>query len=1048
MIGAGNPPASRLSLSGRLSASVAGCLTQAVRITLASEQISFCAPTSLPFNVVEDSSSDPYVSYAGLDQMDGFGIVNIRATVPGTTPGPGRPIYNSGEVIAYRQAVWKTESSKTDRIASSGPTGLFWNESVPSIKVDLILPTSSGDLKVRSIEWYVEHNNRLWSTIISWDTELQNASEWEAASRNISVQKNDSEHLADTAINLGTAFQESKVVSDIPSMGAPVDVGTPSWWSGVCNDNNFFAAMGKHSFLLDAAWHGVPACGPKNSFHLVRFFTGAWGEFEFQCVELVMRFLYQQWGIAPWAGNGNTIKDSPPGAILFYPNNGAYGIVPGDIITENASTQNSFGHTVIVTDISHLDGYGTGTINIMEQNASSGGQRSLTVQNWQIKPDAWCYGQTIQGWLHVKGNQEDGNPDPAFVLGSGPNGRVNAIAIHPNGKSLIAGDFSSYNGTSVKNIARLNSDGSLDSTFDPGVGVATTGGSTPKVYTVAVYSDGNDKGKVLIGGHFESYNGTPRTYIVRLNSDGSLDTTFTPGMEINADIYKIVIQADGKILVGGAGILRRLNSNGSLDLTFTGSTDNSVRDIAVQSSDGKVIIGGNFSKVNETNRAGIARLNSDGSLDTTLNPGSGTGAYGVASIALDADGKVLIGGNFTSYNGASRNKVARLNSNGSLDGTFNPGTGISGSSTFVQTIVAQPDGKILIGGDFSSYNGAALNHIGRLNYDGLLDTNFYASTDDVVQALVLQSDGKIIIGGDFTNHVSRLLNHLGSCYTLTSLVSPIAGGSLTVNPAMNCPGSKYLSGTQAQITPFLNPDYWLVNWSGDASGSANPLNVTMTGNTSVTANLMASPGGFDKVAPGNGATGLPANPSLSWGTSDGASSYEYCLDTTNNDECDSGTWVPAGVSTNVSLSNLLPSFTYYWQARARNLVDTTDGGPWWSFTRNGIPAVPVTVSPNGTIFIDDQPAFVWDESSGASSYNLIVHSISTSTDVIDEVVDSSSCLEGVCSYHPSDQLPVGDYEFRVSAQKDAGTSDFSNWRPFTVVVGEKIFLPLVSSPGN
>ena len=1029
--------AAKAALASLVSASPNECFTQTVRITLASEQISFCAPTSLPIDIVEDSTSDPYVSYAGLDQINGYGIVNIKATTPGNTPGSGRPIYNLDGVLEYRQAVWNIESSKTDRIVSNGPTGVFWNETVPGIQVDVSLPTSSGNLKLRSIEWYLEHNSRLWSFIITWDTETQNASGWDEASKNFSVQEPGGEKLADTALDLGAVFPESKSAQDTLHSAGPVDVGEPPWWSGICDDNNYFPYTDIHSTLL-STWLGVSACGPvPTTDYAVQFFPGAWGEYEFECVELVMRFLYLEWGIKPWPGNANQIKNSPPSSIVFYPN-GTHAIVPGDIITENGSAQNSVGHTALITDV-NLDDNGTGTIRILEQNASSAGHRRLSVENWQVKPDAWCFGQTIQGWLHVKVSQNDGVLDLTFAPGTESNGRVVAIALQPDGKVLIGGDFTSYNGTTRNHIARLNSDGSLDPTFDPGPGVSTTDGSPPRVVTLAIQSDG----KVLIGGHFDSYNGATRYHIARLNSNGSLVTDFVPETGVNADVFRIAVQTDGKILVGGDDIVR-LNSNGSLDTTFTSMTNNNVRDLAIQPG-GKIIVVGDFSKVNNTDRAGIARLNSDGSLDATFDPGIGTDD-GVASIALQEDGKILIGGNFSHYNGISRNKVARLNNDGSLDLTFDPGTGISGNSDFVQTIVPQPDGRILIGGDFSSYNGTALNRLGRLNNDGSLEASFKAATDNVVEAIVLQPDGKVIIGGDFTDYIARLLNHIKYCYTLNTLVNQIEGGSVTIDPAPNCAGTKYISDMLVQLTAVTNPDYWLLNWSGDATGSYNPLGVIMNNDKSVTANFMPSPGHFNKSLPGNGATGLPANPSLSWGTSNDATSYEYCMDKTNNNGCDSDTWISTGASNSITLSNLPPYASFYWQARARNAVDTTDAdaSTWWSFTRNGIPAVPVTISPSGTI-IDTHPPYVWNESSGATSYQLTVYSISTSTPVIDDAVNSSSCSGGVCTYHPSVALPLGNYEFRVSASA-AGASEYSAWSTFTVVRG--LFLPLIFSSGG
>jgi len=166
-----------------------------VRITLTSEQIHFCTPISQPYNVIEDNISDRNVSYAQLNQVSGYGVVNIKSVTPGYSPGIGRPIYDLGGVDEYRQAVWDIESSKTDRVVSNGPTGVFWNETVPGIQIDVSLPISLGNMKVRTIEWYVEHNSRLWSFIITWDTEIENSNEWNESSKNISIQKPEGEKI-------------------------------------------------------------------------------------------------------------------------------------------------------------------------------------------------------------------------------------------------------------------------------------------------------------------------------------------------------------------------------------------------------------------------------------------------------------------------------------------------------------------------------------------------------------------------------------------------------------------------------------------------------------------------------------------------------------------------------------------------------------------------------------------------------------------------------------------------------------------------------------
>jgi hypothetical protein len=475
------------STTGSVLDSPDQCLTKVVRITLASEQISFCAPTSLPINIVEDSTSDPYVSYAGLDQINGYGIVNIKATTSRNSPGIGRPIYNLGGIVEYRRAVWDIESPKTDRVVSNGLTGVFWNETVPGIQVDVSLPSSSGNLKVRSIEWYVEHDSRLWSFMITWDTETQNASEWDEASKKFLVQKPGGEKLADTALDLGTVFLESKAASGNPGLGAPVDVGTPSWWSGVCDDDNYYEATGVHSFPIGASWHGVPACEPLTyrppyPRHLVHFFSGAWGEYEFECVELVMRFLYLEWGIHPWGGNANEIAYSPylPSSIVFYPNDGTHAIVPGDIITEDGPTLYSSGHSMIITGV-NLDGSGTGSLSILEQNSSSSGSRSLHVTNWKVDPDVWTWGSQIQGWLHVKGNQDL----PVTISGHVGIGEATLSFDDHGPQTVTAASDGTYSLTVSYNWSGTVTPSKTDYSFMPGSRVYTrlTADLTDRNYT-------------------------------------------------------------------------------------------------------------------------------------------------------------------------------------------------------------------------------------------------------------------------------------------------------------------------------------------------------------------------------------------------------------------------------------------------------------------------------------------------------------------------------------------------------------------------------------
>jgi uncharacterized delta-60 repeat protein len=350
----------------------------------------------------------------------------------------------------------------------------------------------------------------------------------------------------------------------------------------------------------------------------------------------------------------------------------------------------------------------------------------------------------------------DGSLDTSFfnIVGTGANGPIRALALQADGKIIIAGDFNLFNGIQRTFIARLNADGSLDPSFDPGIGPSTS------IFAVTIQNDG----KILIGNLFTDYNGIPINSIARINSDGSLDPSFNPGTGASAFINKISVQADGKIIVTGNfqtfnGLSRsrivRLNSDGSVDLTFNpGTGANNFISQATLQSDGKMIIGGSFTSYNGTSANRIARLNSDGTLDGTFNIGTGTDGQ-VRSINIQTDGKIIISGAFTMYNGISANRIARLNSDGTLDGSFNvggSGVGTVGTQAFVNAI--QPGGKIIIGGTFTDYNGISRNNLARLNSDGTLNESFTVGTgtDNQIWDVAIQSDEKIIIAGTFTDY--------------------------------------------------------------------------------------------------------------------------------------------------------------------------------------------------------------------------------------------------------------------------------------------------------
>jgi uncharacterized delta-60 repeat protein len=367
---------------------------------------------------------------------------------------------------------------------------------------------------------------------------------------------------------------------------------------------------------------------------------------------------------------------------------------------------------------------------------------------------------------------------------------------------IIGGNFTNVNDLSRNHIARLNEDGTVDGSFDPGTG------ANDFVTCIVPLSDG----KLLIGGIFTSFNGTSRRQIARLNSNGSLDTTFDPGSGPGGEILSAAVQSDGKVLVAGAfHLVYRLNSNGSVDATFnSGSGANSVIYSAALQSDGKLLVAGAFSAFNGMPRSRIARLNTDGSLDDTFFPGSGPNAE-VLSIAVQPDGKAIIGGNFTIYNSKSRNRVARLNTDGTPDSFYPAG----GANATVESVALDSNGSVLIGGNFVSFNGAARNRIARLFSSGLLDAGFDpgSGADALVRAVTVDHQGRPVIAGSFTS-----VNNIPRPHIARFLADPVP--QLTITPsgssvALSWPTN--LPGFALQSTLSLTPP---VAWTTSTNSSA------------------------------------------------------------------------------------------------------------------------------------------------------------------------------------------------------------------------------------
>lgn len=377
-----------------------------------------------------------------------------------------------------------------------------------------------------------------------------------------------------------------------------------------------------------------------------------------------------------------------------------------------------------------------------------------------ITPPGAAYGSPTNAVVNIVDastyNVPAGSVDTTFDPGAGFDGDIHGLALQSNGKIIAAGAFKTFAGVSVRSVARLNANASLDPTFLVG-----QSGANGPANAVVAQSDG----RVLVGGAFTSVNGLARNRIARLQADGSLDTSFTPGAGADNTVYAVAETFQGgdrRVLVGGSFVsfnlaarpgLVRLNNDGLLDANFSPlAVNGTVYAIAVYPANvpnaGKILIGGDFTLINGVACGRLARLLPDGALDPTFAPAGGASDT-VRALAIQADGRIVAGGAFTTMNGLAQNRVARLNADGSLDAGFNTN---GGADDTVTAIVLQGDNRILLAGQFLRANGVSRSRITRLLADGSADPNinFGSGADNIIHAVALQPDGNLVLGGGFT----------------------------------------------------------------------------------------------------------------------------------------------------------------------------------------------------------------------------------------------------------------------------------------------------------
>jgi uncharacterized delta-60 repeat protein len=352
-----------------------------------------------------------------------------------------------------------------------------------------------------------------------------------------------------------------------------------------------------------------------------------------------------------------------------------------------------------------------------------------------------CFGQigsVDERYDSGSGLQRDNNGEGWFrILCYGPG-------------AIITGTFTNVNGTNRNHVARLDESGGLDLSFNPGSGVRYSG--VPTVQAVTIQPDG----KVIIGGSFTNVNGFYRNRMARLNSDGSVDESFECNPGPNSNIERILLQPDGKLLVGGhftqwslrnRRFVVRLQPDGRSDYLYDTSW-NTVQPIGMAlQRDGKLIIGG-YPDFEPGNSAHILRINSDGTRDFTFHTEMDDS---IKALVLEPDGKIAIAGFFERVNGEARINIARLHPDGSTDMSFN--VNLPSRLGYINSLARFPDGKWLAGGYFRIEDGYPRNYLMRLNPDGSFDASFDTGLgpNSWVTDSAIQDDGKILIVGDFTS---------------------------------------------------------------------------------------------------------------------------------------------------------------------------------------------------------------------------------------------------------------------------------------------------------
>jgi len=709
--------------------------------------------------------------------------------------------------------------------------------------------------KVLTILWVTEAGNRIWIIRIELNYPLET---------NDAVILNDlntfsslslsSTNLYNGSISLRNSqlSKQSGSVQNIP-ISPLADLPIPSWWSGDCNVSNH-----PGSYPLGASYRGVKACGPLGSAVPVNFGVGA-TQLEWQCAELSKRYLYLAYGIAPYSAHGKDVVNNYSGTLLVKISNGTIGKAPqaGDVISYSGPDPN-FGHTSIVSS-SSVDGNGNGSITVIEQNMSAGGSRTHTVSNWYVQSSF-----NITNWLHEPAQDK------------------------PSGYEFCA----------------------------------------------------NEGGRCDFSGSASIAFGANGSYVYRTLSDGTDCNTSVFGDPIFGTQKKCYIK-------GGGPVGYTFCANEGQRCSFSGTAN--------------VAYGASLKY--------YYRNDVSGGIDCNNSTFGGDPVYGTAKSCYYHTGTPPSGTwSAKYYEGQQR----------WWDNTY------TGNLKCTETLYSADINK-----DYGT--GAPCAGMNPDQWVG-----------DYTATLNFQS-GNYVFWVDHDDGLKLWLNG-------TNIADRGNSGSTWVCPA------RYLSGNQ-NLWAMLREDGGsakiILRWGTDPS-------------------VCDPPYAFSKALPYDGSTGVPSNPTLSWTYSTKSDRYEYCIDTINNNACDT-TWVNAQTVTSISISGLTAGAQYYWQVRAVSAYGTTpaDGGNWWSFvTQVNPPSSFGKNSPsNGNQGASTSPTLSWNPSSGASSYEYCYDTIN------DNSCNSTWTLIGNGSSVAISGLSAGTtYYWQVRSLNNGGTTyaDGGTWWSFTV----------------